>query len=236
MNVHVLLHAPFEGLGSIDAWLHKRGASIQYTRFYDSGTLPDLTGVDFVIAMGGPMSVNDEQQYPWLKQEKAFIYKAICQDVPVLGVCLGAQLIANSFGARVFPNRYKEIGWFPIEAVHTDSDRLPFPKQTTAFHWHGETFDLPKGAVPLARSAGCENQAFQIGRNVIGLQCHLETTPETLALMIENNRGEWQRPLRLIEDKYIQTENAMRNVPESAYSQINNLMDNILSYVTSAAV
>ena len=170
MKVHVLQHVPFEGLGSMAAWLSDRGAEVQYTRFFASPDLPDPGNLDLVIAMGGPMSVNDEREYPWLAAEKAFIRETVRRGTAVLGVCLGAQLIAGALGAKVFPNAEKEIGWFPVEAVAADGDVFRLPRKATVFHWHGETFDLPRGAVRIARSAGCENQAFQIGKNVIGLQ------------------------------------------------------------------
>ena len=172
------------------------------------------------------MSVNDERAYPWLKPEKKFIDEAIRRGLPVVGVCLGAQLIAAALGAKVYANTHKEIGWFPIQALDVGADAFRFPRQATVFHWHGETFDLPSGAVRLARSSACENQAFQVGRNVIGLQFHLETTPQTAELLIQNCRGE------LVDGAYIQTEEAIRGVPESAYAEINKLMGLVLSYVT----
>jgi GMP synthase-like glutamine amidotransferase len=213
----------------METWLSERGADVQYTRFYQSSTLPDPRAADLVIAMGGPMSVNDEREYPWLKPEKRFIHEAVRRGVPVVGVCLGAQLIARALGTPVYANKEKEIGWFPIKAVDADGDVFRFPRQATVFHWHGETFDLPPGAVRLARSAACDNQAFQIGRNVIGLQFHLETTPETADLIIQNCRDE------LGDGAYIQTEQAMRAAPESAYAAINRLMGTVLSYVTRSS-
>lgn len=226
MKVHVLQHVPFEGLGSIETWLSERGADVQYTHFYESSALPNPRTVDLVIAMGGPMSVNDERGHPWLKPEKGFVHEAIRRGLPVVGVCLGAQLIASALGARVYANTEKEIGWFPIEAVDADGDGFRFSRQATVFHWHGETFDLPPGAVRIARNSVCENQAFRIGKNVIGLQFHLETTPETADALIRNCRGE------LVDSAYIQTEQAMRAAPESAYAEINKLMSKVLSYVT----
>jgi GMP synthase-like glutamine amidotransferase len=225
MKVHVLQHVPFEGLGSIATWLSERDAFVQYTRFYQSPVLPDPGSIDLVIAMGGPMSVNDEGDYPWLKQEKAFIKEAVDRGLAVLGVCLGAQLIASALGAPVFANAHKEIGWFPVQAVSTGSDTFRFPARTTVFHWHGETFDLPPGAVRLARSAGCQNQAFQIGRTVIGLQFHLETTPATADQLIQHCRDE------LVAGEYIQTEQALRATPHDAYRGINRLMNDVLSYL-----
>jgi GMP synthase-like glutamine amidotransferase len=226
MNVHVLQHVSFEGLGSIATWLSEQGAEVQYTRFYEAPSLPDLRAIDLVIAMGGPMSVNDEQTYPWLKPEKRFIAEAVHRGLPVVGVCLGAQLIASALGAKVYANTHKEIGWFPIQALDVGADAFQFPRHTTVFHWHGDTCDLPAGAVRLARSAACEHQAFQIGRNVVGLQFHLETTPQTAELLIHHCREE------LVRGTYMQTEEAIRTAPESAYTEIHTLMDYVLSYVT----
>lgn len=210
----------------METWLSEREAEVQYTRFYLSPVLPDPQAVDLVIVMGGPMSVHDERVHPWLKPEKMFIHETILRGLPVLGVCLGAQLIASVLGARVFANPKKEIGWFPIEAVDSDGEVFLFPRQATVFHWHGETFDLPSGATLLARSTACENQAFQIGKNVIGLQFHLETTPKTADLIIQNCRAQ------LVDGAYIQTEQAMRAAPDTAYASINKLMGEVLSYVT----
>src|SRR5690606_30657296 len=105
-------HVPFEGLGSMGPWLVRRKAEITFTRFFESPSLPDLSGMDLVIAMGGPMSVNDEAALPWLVHEKSFLRAAIGQGVPVLGICLGAQLIASALGAQVYPGPHREIGWF----------------------------------------------------------------------------------------------------------------------------
>jgi GMP synthase-like glutamine amidotransferase len=226
MDVQVLQHVPFEGLGSIERWLSEQGAVVRYSRFYQPAVLPAPHSIDLVIAMGGPMSVNDEREYPWLKQEKAFIRGAVESGAAVLGVCLGAQMIASALGARVFANAHKEIGWFPVQAVSTDPDAFRFPPQATVFHWHGETFDLPPGAVHLASSDGCKNQAFQIGRNVIGLQFHLETTPATADQLIQHCRDE------LVPGEYIQSEQALRAVPDDTYCGINRLMNDVLSYIT----
>lgn len=132
MRAHYLQHVPFEGLGSIEAWLHEAGYSIGVTRLFEGDAFPDPDDLDLLIVMGGPMSVNDEHRYPWLIQEKAFIRAAIDAGVAVLGVCLGAQLIASAHGAPVYPNHAAEIGWFPIEGVansdpQADPDAFSFP-------------------------------------------------------------------------------------------------------------
>jgi GMP synthase-like glutamine amidotransferase len=233
MRVQVLQHVPFEDIGAMASWLAARGVIPDYTRFYDDGILPPVDGLDLIIVMGGPMSVNDEVQWPWLRAEKQFLREAIAQGVGVLGVCLGAQLIADALGARVYPNAEKEIGWFPIQGVPEDAgpaeDCCRFPAESRVFHWHGETFDLPPRAVRLARSAACENQAFRIGRQVVGLQFHLETTPESVVAIVDHCRDE------LVPAPWIQTEAAIRGADAADYAEANRLMARILDDLVGPA-
>ena len=226
MRAHYLQHVPFEGLGSIETWFQNADYEISSTQFFNSEKLPDIGDIDFLVILGGPMSVNDETEHPWLVKEKEYIRGAIEAGKPVLGICLGAQLIANSMGGEVFENSKKEIGWFPVEAVDSESTSVfQFPKETEVFNWHGETFSLPKGAVQIAESKGCENQAFQIGRNVIGLQFHLETTPLSAQAIVENCRDE------LVEGEYIQSEAEILSASQKRYSSVNSLMDEVLEYL-----
>jgi GMP synthase-like glutamine amidotransferase len=225
MKVHVLQHVGFEGLGSIAQWLEVQKAEISSTRFFEADPLPALKALDMIIAMGGPMSVTDEDKLPWLKSEKQFVRDAILRGMPILGICLGSQLIAGAMGARVFRNPAKEIGWFPVKSVPAPAGYLNLPSEFVPFHWHGETFDLPAGAVRLAKSDACGNQAFQINRNVIGLQFHLETTLGSASTLIENCRDE------IIPGPYIQSESELRSIPLSAYQAINSIMSNVLSYL-----
>jgi GMP synthase-like glutamine amidotransferase len=188
---HCFQHVPFEGLGSIGPWLYTNGYTVTTTRFFAGEPLPRLDDVDLLIVMGGPMSVNDERDLSWLVDEKRFVREAVGAGKPVLGICLGAQLIASAMGARVYPNRVKEIGWLSVFGVPSDSPSVfRFPPVADVFHWHGETFDLPPGAVRLARSEHCENQAFQLGRRTLGLQFHLETTRDSACALVEHCRSE----------------------------------------------
>jgi GMP synthase-like glutamine amidotransferase len=228
MKAHILQHVSFEGLGSISQWLQARNAKISYTRFFKCDGLPEPESLDLVIVMGGPMSANDEDKFPWLITEKQFIRDAIARSIPVLGICLGAQLIANAMGSKVFRNPVKEIGWFSVQSTPTPEGFCAMPKECLAFHWHGETFDLPSNAVRLARSIACENQAFQIKRNVVGLQFHLETTADSASALLENCRDE------IVPGPYIQSELEIRSIPESSYMAINAVMNNVLSYITEA--
>ncbi len=161
MRVHVFQHVPFEGLGAIEPWLAARNAQITWSRFFADAAIPSVRDYEWLIVMGGPMSVNDEAKLPWLRDEKRAIVAAIDAGKTVLGVCLGAQLIANACGAAVTANREREIGWWPIERV-AGADAHPigraFPARADVFHWHGETFELPRGAVQLARSEGARRR------------------------------------------------------------------------------
>ena len=226
MRAHYFQHVPFEGLGSIEPWLLHAGYEISVTQFFDAGVLPEIEKIDLLVVMGGPMSVNDEREYPWLAKEKEFIRNIIAAGKPVLGICLGAQLIANAMGGEVFPNSVKEIGWFPIEAVRSSGNSIfQCLHEAVVFHWHGDTFNLPEGAVHLAKSKGCINQAFQIGTNVIGLQFHLETTPVSAKAIVDNCRNE------LVGGQFIQSEAEILSAPQERYSSINSLMARILKYL-----
>ncbi|MBV1882754.1 MAG: type 1 glutamine amidotransferase [Pseudomonadales bacterium] len=226
MRAHYLQHVPFEGLGSIDTWLQDAGYHITSTQLYGSIYFPKVEDVDLLVVMGGPMSINDEVNYPWLVEEKKFIKNIIETGKSTLGICLGAQLIANSMGAKVLKNPEKEIGWIPIRATKLENNTVfQFPEEIEVFHWHGETFSLPLGAVQIAESKGCKNQAFQINTNVIGLQFHLETTPELVREIVNNCRDE------LVDGEYIQTEMSILSAPQERYNAINKLMGNVLEYI-----
>lgn len=152
MRVHYVQHVPFEGLGAIEPWIRARGFTLCATRLFAGDVLPPLADFDWLIVMGGPMGVADEARYPWLAQEKRMIREAVDANKTVLGICLGAQLIAHALDAEVTQNRYKEIGWFVVErceeARHSAlTQRLP--SRLLAFHWHGDAFALPAGAIPL---------------------------------------------------------------------------------------
>jgi len=229
MRAHYFQHVPFEGLGSIEPWLLSNGYDLTGTHFFESADLPDPAAVDLLVVMGGPMSVNDEDRFPWLVLEKQFIREIIVAGKPVLGICLGAQLIANAMGAKVFSNSVKEIGWFPIQSVDSgDGSVFNFPPSAIVFHWHGETFDLPAGAIQLAKSAGCENQAFQLGKRVIGLQFHLETTHCMASEIASNCRDE------LVQAGYVQTEEEILAENQGRYKAINDLMSSILHFLQRA--
>jgi GMP synthase-like glutamine amidotransferase len=228
MRAHCLQHVPFEGLGSIGPWLRTNGAHVSTTRLFERPIFPHIDDVDVLIVMGGPMSVNDDAEYPWLESEWGFIRQAIEREKAVLGVCLGAQLIARAMGARVYPNPEREIGWWPIFGMRPAADVPTWASagtETMVFHWHGETFDLPLGATPLARSAGCELQAFQVGRRVIGIQFHLETTPALVQSMVSHCGAE------LVPSRFVQSASEILSSSADSFLAINGLMANTLEHL-----
>ena len=228
MRAHYLQHAPFEGLGKIEDWLESHDYVVSSTHLYRNESLPDLADIDLLVVMGGPMSVNDEEQLPWLREEKAFIREALTRDKQILGICLGAQLIASALGQRVYANAQQEIGWFPVQGnTHYNGAAFHIPEHITVLHWHGETFDLPHGAVPLASSVACQNQAFQLGRSVIGLQFHLEATPALIAGFVEAEGR------ALPETEFVQTSTAILNIEDQVLQASNKLLTSLLEYLTN---
>ncbi|NPA13516.1 MAG: amidotransferase [Aquificae bacterium] len=231
MRIHYIQHVHFETPANIFKWAKDRGYSITGSRLFLNEGLPNLDSFDFLVVMGGPMGVYDDDKFPWLKEEKRFIEKAIQGGKKVLGVCLGAQLIADVLGAKVYKNKYKEIGWFPVEKTE-EGKKSPllkdFPDKFTAFHWHGDTFDIPDGALWTTRSEGCEHQSFEYNNGkVVALQFHLEVNPESVKQLIENSVEELME-----KGKYIQSPEAMLNNKE-AFLEIEKLLYTLLDQIVA---
>ena len=222
MRLHYFQHVPFEGLGCIEHHARSKGRRVTSTCFHENGALPDLATIDWLVVMGGPMNIYEEDKFPWLREEKRFIESAISAGKVVIGICLGAQLIAHALGAAIFPNRYKEIGWFPISGDEAWNNDPVFPGAMEVFHWHGDTFDLPPGSRRLARSKACENQAFSFGKKVLGLQFHLELTREGVETLIENCGNQ------LVDGPYIQTRAQMLS-REHRFQTANGFMFDLLN-------
>jgi GMP synthase-like glutamine amidotransferase len=224
MNVHYLQHVPFEGLGSMETWFKNQGHTITVTHLYKNEELPSIEDIDWLIVMGGPMGVEDQAIYPWLTEEKAFIKQAIDQNKIVLGICLGAQLIADVLGAYIIKNSFREIGWFPIqlseEAKATELGTA-LPNNFDAFHWHGDTFSIPDHAIPLASSEACLNQGFILNEKIIGLQFHLETTAASALDLTIHCKNE------LDNSQYVQTAEEILDKPER-FEKINKIMKVVL--------
>ena len=214
MRIHYLQHVSFEGLGSIEDWAKEQGHSIKATKFFEKFVLPELASFDLLVVLGGPMGVSDVALHPWLLEEKALIKSAIEADKLVVGICLGAQLIAECLGAKVYANPQKEIGWFPIEKTgHFFFKSLP--AAFDAFHWHGDTFDIPRQAVHLASSAAFRNQAFLYKKRVLALQFHLEIKAGGIQALIENAKAELQKA------DFVQEEAALLN--GAKHCEANNI-------------
>lgn len=202
MNVHIFQHVSFEGPGCISDWAKTHRHTLTFTRWYEHPAQPDMKKTDLLIIMGGPMSVHDEADYPWLKTEKQCILEAIRAGKKVFGICLGAQLIATVLGAKVYANTEKEIGWFPVRystALLPPGLATALPEAQTVFHWHGDTFALPAAATCFASSPLTPNQAFLIGHNVIGIQYHFEVTPASIEAMVRHGKEELT-PATYIQD------------------------------------
>jgi GMP synthase (glutamine-hydrolysing) len=188
-EVLVFQHDPFEDLGTFTEVLEKQGARCRVIQLYH-GEMPaeEWERIRALIILGGPMGVYDEEQFPFLRWEKRIIRAAVDEAMPLLGVCLGAQLIAATLGAPVYHGPVKEIGWSPISITpHGQVDSLLgyLPENATVFQWHGDGFDLPSGAIRLASSVNYENQAFRLGKNIYALQFHLEVTPRMIERWID---------------------------------------------------
>ena len=225
MRLHCFQHVPFEDLGSIAGWARLHEHTVTYTRFHAGERPPPVSQYDALIILGGPMSVHDEGLYPWLREEKDAIHGVLHGAKPILGICLGAQLLAESLGATVTPNTHKEIGWFPV--FREGGEGGPpvvscFPEQLDVFHWHGETYTMPPGAYHFASSMACRNQGFVYRESVVGLQFHLETTPDSAQNLIQACGHE------LAPGPFIQRA-AVIMTDKARFRRVNRVMDNLLS-------
>ncbi len=230
MRAHYFQHVAVEELGSIEPWLRARGHRITATRLFAGEAPPDLDPVDWLIVMGGPMNIYEDARHPWLAPERRFIRNAIQAGKNVLGICLGAQLVADALGGKVRASSQKEIGWFPVrrtEEAPRSPLSSPLPGEFEAFHWHGDTFDLPAGAIRLAASEACANQAFAHGERVLGLQFHLEMTPNAARRLIEACADD------LVDGPFIQKAEAMLS-DRGRFENANRILAGILDRFESA--
>ncbi len=230
MNMFVLRHVAFENEAGIGAWARNNGYAIRGTDLFKGEPLPEPESADLLVVMGGPMGVYDEKLYPWLSEEKRFLEKSISSGKKIIGICLGAQLLADVLGAKVYTNRYREIGWFPVRKKPAAAD-VPvvsvFPEIFTPFHWHGDTFDIPSGASCWAESDACPAQAFSFGGKIIALQFHLESTSASIDLLLENCREE------LIAGPYVQDEKTIRGNTDLV-ADANGLMEKVMDLLHRA--
>ena len=228
MRFHLLQHVSFEGPAEIEGWLKDNHHSLTITRFYLDGALPAQEDFDVLIVMGGPMGVEDVELYPWLIDEREFIQVSIHNNKTILGICLGAQMIARACGANVGKNKYPEIGWFNISIKNTE--KFPavlqnvFPETVEVFHWHGDTFEIPDNALLFASSEVCANQGYILNDRVIGLQFHIETTADSVELLVNNCRAD------LDESVFVQSEEKIREKSEK-YKSLNQMLFDLLKNI-----
>ncbi len=225
MLIRYLQHVPFEGLGGIEKWAQADGHQTKAIKVYADEPFPSVEEFDCLISLGGPMNVCEEAAFPFLKDEKRFIERAMKADKTVLGICLGSQLIADVLGAKVVKNEHEEIGWFPVERTEEAADSKIFsalPPTFMTFHWHGDMFEVPRGARRVARSAACPNQAFVYGENVCGFQFHPEVTKESLRLMLQHEGED------LKEGAFIQTADEMLKA-ENHFVENETLLNSLLA-------
>lgn len=230
MKAIIIKHASFEGPDYILDIIKKHNFKYKIVNIYENERLPQLNSFDILIIMGGPMGVYEEEKYPWLTKEKGFIKKAIKQNRKILGICLGAQLIAECLEGKVYKNKYSEIGWFPVFLKKDDKNHnilRSLPEKFITFHWHNDTFALPKGAVHFASSSACKNQAFMFGSDIIGLQFHPEIKLKSLKTFI----NKFQNDIKI--EKYIQEKSKL--IPANSILRQNHIiMEKIFDILISS--
>jgi GMP synthase-like glutamine amidotransferase len=238
LRVHYFQHIAGEGFGSCYDYLKAHQAKITATEFFalpvdlplELEALPNIDEVDLLIIMGGTMSVNDEANYPWLKLEKRWLRRYLSAGKPAIGLCLGGQLIANALGASVSRNQHQELGWMDVGRVsHVPENYFQIPEKINIMQWHSETFEIPRGGVRLAQNNVCQNQMYQIGRNVLGFQFHPEMTPHALQLLIENEEDS-----AAFNGEYVQPIAELKKMIKSKFEQGNQLLNRAIEYVVNA--
>ena len=233
MRVHYLQHVPYEPPAAIANWARERGHDLTGTALHEGKALPTPDDYDFLVVMGGPMGVNDTDEYPWLASERDLITRTLDADTPVLGVCLGAQQVAATLGADVYPHEEREVGWFPVETTDAanHSPLAPLTPAFPAFHWHGDTYDIPDGGTLLATTPVCRNQAFSAANGLaLGLQFHLEATRESVGDLLEAVDGETGRGEYVQSDAELLAGDAPFDVLRSA---LDAVLDSFLAGVSA---
>lgn len=231
MKIQFLQHVSAEGPGSLLTIFEARGGQCAVHELYLGGDLPAPDSFDWLVVMGGPMGVDDVSEYPWLVEEKQLIRTAIMENKIVMGICLGAQLIADVLDAKVRRNAHREIGWFPIrknsEIEHSVLGKV-LPQSARVFHWHGDTFDIPDGALAMAGSEACQNQGFVLENRVFAFQFHPEITIELAREFIDFGYAE------LDGSRYVQSADEIIN-EKQGFSDSVNLVEAIVDAVYSVA-
>jgi len=227
MKILIVTHASFEKPGSIESWAKRHDYAVQEVKPYAGEKLPAINDYDMLIVMGGPQSPVEMHESPYLADEIEFVRQALRQNKRILGVCLGAQLIAEALGARTERSPNKEIGMYPVSllmAAATDPVFGSFPASFDVMHWHSDMPGIADGMEILAKSEGCPRQVYRYGDKVYGFQCHFELTRELVDEMLKHCEGD------LKVGKYVMTPDQLRSLD---YKQINAQMDKVLDYLAS---
>jgi GMP synthase-like glutamine amidotransferase len=208
MRIHYFIHVPEEVPAAISHWAQAKCFVESYTRFYLGELPPHPNAFDMLVIMGGPMNIYEHDIYSWLVAEKQYIGQCIAANKKVLGICLGAQLLADVLGGKVTRNAETEIGWFPVSKTdggETNDLLKGITFDCPVLHWHGDTFSIPNGAVHLLKSEACSNQAFLFGSNVLALQFHFEMIPETVESITELDRAS------LVKSTWVMSEDEIKS-------------------------
>lgn len=218
MRIHAIIHAPFEKLGVIENWISEKNHILSTTHSYNGEKLPDVSAFDFLLVMGGPQSLSELDQYPYIRDEIKLVNQTIEKNKPVLGICLGAQIIAEALGAKTEKSPNKEIGLYPVEVTKEGLDDPVFklfPAKFDVMHWHGDMPGMPDGAILLAKSEGCPRQAFRYGDRTYGLQFHLEMNGGLIKDMMEHCAED------LLPSKYVRSRDELLTAD---YQPVNEKM------------
>ncbi|PNK61077.1 type 1 glutamine amidotransferase [Psychrobacter sp. FDAARGOS_221] len=249
LRIHALLHNHINILASVEHWIQRNHHQFTTTQFAEALTadnhLPNIDSFDWLIVMGGPMGVYDGDKFAWLSTEKQFITEAINAGKTVIGMCLGAQLLAECLGAKVGKIDIKEIGWTQLTLTNEGANHSllkSVPKQFTTFHWHGDGFEIPEGATSLATSEHWPNQGFiyqtdkhkQLGNWLMGWQCHFEVTPDSLQTMIEKGKGISEQDIKQYPQSVQSPAHILENTAQFAANN-NAYFDTILDNLESSS-
>jgi GMP synthase (glutamine-hydrolysing) len=227
MRIHAIIHAPFEKLGVIENWISANNHSLSTTHTYHGEQLPNTSAFDFLIIMGGPQSPLRLDKYPYIGNEIELAKQTIKNNKPLLGICLGAQIIAEALGAKTEHSPNKEIGAYPIEVTNAGlQDPLfkLFPAKFEVMHWHNDMPGVGEGSVVLAKSEGCPRQAFCYGDRTYGFQFHLEMTAELIKEMVNHC------PEDLLQGKFVRSKEELLSTD---YQLINDKMLVVLDYLAT---
>lgn len=224
-------HIDCEGPGSLLDILKAKEIRVEVLKPFQGDPIPAHLG-DGLLVLGGPMGVYEEKQYPWMTAELDAIRKCLDSSLPVLGICLGSQMLAHAAGGRVYKGSSQEVGWFPVtmtEQGHLDPLLLGLPRELNAFHWHGDTFTLPPQATLLAGSAAYPHQIFRVGTNAYGFQCHLEVTEDMVKSWMREYAKELvpqggRIPPGPIEDNLTENAKALRAFSGKAFARFAALL------------